>query len=162
MVAVELEAAKQKEIDLREHEAQQIYKYFNKLERQANKTAEQSRKAEEALEKKRLKEAQKQAVILRKEEKKRLAEEKKASQSSKICGKRAACDGGSQMGPPSKRYCILLPGYPIDYRPPLEELDMAPVDDHSLEELDIAPDDDHSEEEGYNAYPDPEASQVGW
>jgi hypothetical protein len=51
------------------------------------------------------------------------------------------------MGPPSKRYYIILSSYFIDYRPTVEELDITPNDDYS------------EEEEGYsfNAYPDPEA-----
>jgi hypothetical protein len=46
----------------------------------------------------------------------------------------------------------MLSSYPTDYRPTLEELDIAPNDDHSEEE----------EGYGFNAYPDPEASQIGW
>jgi ATP-dependent Clp protease ATP-binding subunit ClpA len=132
-----------REIELRQHEVDQICKHFNKMERDANKAAEQTRKAEQAQIKKQLAEEKKQAAVRAREEKKRLAEEKKASQP--IRGKRAisvfTCGGDSQMGPP-KKYCILP----------------------NLQELDMVPDDDHAEEESYGsyAYPDPEACQASW
>jgi hypothetical protein len=40
MVAIEQEAARQKEKELRDHEAQQICKHFEKLERDTNKAIE--------------------------------------------------------------------------------------------------------------------------
>jgi hypothetical protein len=51
------------------------------------------------------------------------------------------------MGPPSKRYYIILSSYSTNYRPTVEELNIAPNHDHSEEE----------EGYGFNAYPDPEA-----
>jgi hypothetical protein len=47
-------------------------------------------------------------------------------------------------------YPTLPPSYSTNYRPTLEELNIAPNDDHSEEEEDY----------GFNAYPDSEASQI--
>jgi hypothetical protein len=52
MVVIEQKAARQKEQELREHEAQHICKHFEKLERDTNKTAERCRKADERMTKK--------------------------------------------------------------------------------------------------------------
>jgi uncharacterized protein YukE len=46
MVAIEQEAARQKEIELREHEAEQIYKHFDRLKRDTNKIAVKVQKAD--------------------------------------------------------------------------------------------------------------------
>jgi DNA repair exonuclease SbcCD ATPase subunit len=81
-------ALDQKEKELRDHEAQQICKHFEKLERDTNKAIEQTRKAEQrkeqlrlkqekAGEKKRLMEEKRQLTEGLKEEKRQLTERKK-------------------------------------------------------------------------------------
>jgi hypothetical protein len=66
-------------------------------------------------------------------------------------------DGNSQMGPPSKKACILP--FSVDNRYPAQTLQE--LTGHALQ-FDITPDDDQSEEEGYYTYPNPEASQTSW